>query len=104
MGLESRQRRITCKEQKSLWSDQPKNVIPEENIWTMRFHQEVWIDKRFLKRKSRVIQMDIRQKSICMADPKARNNTCVIRLVREWLQNPEGLPYMGHNYVAVIVY
>lgn len=104
MGLESRKRIDICREQKSLWSDQPNNVMPQEKFWTMRFHRGVWIDKRFIKRKSRAIQMDIRQKSIHMADLNVRNNTCVIRLVREWLQNPEGLPYMGHNYVAVIVY
>lgn len=68
-----------------------------KRFWTMMFHRGVWDEPRYKLKKQIALQ----------SDPRLRNYVwhrrdimpkCVLTTVRQWLPNPEGLPYMGHMW------
>ena len=62
-------------------------------FWTMMYHQEVWRDDR--SRKLAALARNPKYKNYIWHKCDIMPN-CVLKLVRGWHPNPDGIPYMGH--------
>ena len=66
-------------------------------FWAMLLNRGVWKDERYVVRKSNAMSLDpllrdyVWHKRDIMPD-------CVLKLVRTWYPNPEGEPYIGHQW------
>ena len=98
---------ITSEANKQFWwesDDVPPSVnnhgIRKEKykrFWTMMFHQRVWDDPRYKRKKQLALQSDPRFRRYVWHRRDIMPN-CVLTIVRQWLPNPQGAPYMGHMW------
>jgi len=64
-------------------------------FWTMMYHREVWRDDRYQSRKLAALARDPKYKNYIWHKRNIMPNW-VLKLVRGWHPNPDGIPYIGH--------
>ncbi|KAK3108818.1 hypothetical protein FSP39_016352 [Pinctada imbricata] len=68
-----------------------------KKFWTMLFHRGVFLDPRYQDKKLRALRQDPQCRNLVM-HRRDLLPLCVLKLVRTWLPNPKGVPYMGHKW------
>lgn len=68
------------------------------NFYSMLYNQHAWRDPRYLQRKQEALERDKGRKKKFMWHRRELMPNCVLKLVRGWLPNPAGVPYMGHYW------
>ena len=66
-----------------------------KRFWTSLLNRGVWKDVRYTQKKQRALELDPLRKHYMWHKRDIMPN-CVLRLVREWFPNVEGVPYSGH--------
>ena len=72
-----------------------------KRFWTMLYHRGVWLDTRYLDRKSLALE---NRRYFAWSGPRGQGHPrdimpqCITSLVRTWLPNPKGRDYMGHRW------
>jgi hypothetical protein len=69
-----------------------------KKFWTMLFHRRVWKDARYLQRKKAALGLDPNFNMFHWMHRRDIIPNCVLKTVRNWYPNPEGLPYLGHMW------
>jgi hypothetical protein len=64
----------------------------------MLFHRRVWKDVRYLQRKKAALGLDPNFNMFQWMHRRDIIPNCVLKTVRSWYPNPEGLPYLGHMW------
>ena len=96
---------ITNEANRQLWwelhdtepSDRNHGLRKEKykRFWTMMFHRYAWEDQRYKIKKEAALKNDPRFKKYIWHRRDIMPK-CVLQLVRQWLPNTLGTPYMGH--------
>lgn len=98
---------ITNEQNRQEWwvNQQPAHILNSvsrkgcyKNFWTMLYHRRVWVDPRYKARKCRALGLDPDQNRLQWIHQRDIMPNCVLDLVRDWLPNPKGIPYMGHRW------
>lgn len=68
------------------------------NFYSKLYNAGTWKDARYMMRKQEALRRDKGRKKMYKWHRRELMPNCVLKLVRGWLPNPDGVPYMGHYW------
>lgn len=99
---------ITDEQWRQLWwpkdssmphlSNSQKRKKIYRKFYSLLYNEGTWKDPRYLRRKQEALRRDKGRKKMYNWHRRELMPNCVLKCVRGWLPNPEGVPYMDHYW------